>query len=281
MITPEFLTVAYGLGTAFTFGAGDFSGGFATRRGSVLAVTFFSHIAGALLLTVMALMFQERVPGAQSLMIGGLAGVFGVFGLLSLYRGLAMGRMGVVAPISAVVSAILPIMFAFFNEGLPEYTRIAGFAAAILAVWFLTFTDGALRIGLNEVILALTAGVGFGFFFITISKTGSESVFWPLVAAKVSAVGVISILFIIKGGFERLAGAQIIPSTLAGICDASGNAFFILAITAGRLDIAAALSSLYPATTVLLAWRFQDEKLEGRQWFGVFAALVALVLMSA
>jgi len=123
-MTSEAIAITYGLSSAITWGAGDFSGGWASRRNSVLTVILFSQVIGALMLVALGFLFSEQVPATPALVWGGVAGICGVLGLTAFYRGLALGRMGVVAPLSAVLTAMLPVCFAFFTEGLPRLTQI-------------------------------------------------------------------------------------------------------------------------------------------------------------
>jgi len=137
-MTSEAIAITYGLSSAITWGAGDFSGGWASRRNSVLTVILVSQVIGALALMALGFLFSEPLPATPTLVWGGVAGICGVIGLMAFYKGLASGRMGVVAPLSAVLTAVLPVCFALFTEGLPSLTQISGFAVALLAVWFLS-----------------------------------------------------------------------------------------------------------------------------------------------
>ena len=98
MISNEALAVTCGLGSAVTWGAGDFSGGFASRKGNILGVILISQFVGGVILASIALLISETIPPFESIFYGGLAGIFGILGLIALYKGLALGRMGIVAP---------------------------------------------------------------------------------------------------------------------------------------------------------------------------------------
>lgn len=276
----EFLAIAYGLASAASWGSGDFSGGFATRRGSVYSVVTISQLIGAVFLVAFAFSLGERIPSATNLILGGMAGISGAIGLVALYSGLASGRMGVVAPIAAVVAAAIPILVSLFTEGLPAASQLVGFGIALSAVWLLSSggDDGAIQV--RELGLAVTAGLGFGLFFIFIDRVSESAVLWPLVAARIASVSFLLILAMVRRGWERPARNLLPLIALSGIFDTGGNAFFALATRAGRLDIAVVLSSLYPAATVLLAWLILKERLMPQQWMGVVAALVALVLIA-
>lgn len=280
MLTTDFLAIAYGLASAASWGSGDFSGGLASRRGSVYSVVIISQLIGGLFLFALALSLGESIPSVDNLILGSLAGILGVVGLVALYQGLSSGRMGVVAPATALVAAGIPVLVSLFTEGLPATSQLAGFGMGLIAVWLLSSGGDGGAIRARELGLALTAGLGFGLFFILIDRVSQSAVLWPLVAARLASVSFLSILAIARRSWERPAPAQLPLITLSGIFDTGGNTFFALATRLGRLDIAAVLSSLYPAATVLLAWLVLKERLMPQQWLGVLAALAALVFIA-
>jgi drug/metabolite transporter (DMT)-like permease len=280
MMRSEVLAVAFGLASAASWGSGDFSGGVASRRGNVYSVVIVSQLIGAVFLFVLALTLGESVSSPNNLALAGLAGVVGVTGLVALYSGFAGGRIGVVAPIAAVVAAIMPIAASLLTEGLPSTSQVAGFGLGLIAVWLISSSGDGGSIRARELGLAIIAGLGFGLFFILIDRVGESAVLWPLVAARAASVCFLSIFASARRQLERPAGNQLPIIALAGLFDTGGNAFFLLSSRLGRLDVAAVLSSLYPAMTVLLAWILLKEGLMPRQLLGVLAALAALVFIA-
>ena len=276
------MAITYGLGSAIAWGTGDFSAGFASRESGVVSVVLFSQLIGAVFLFLLAMTFSASLPPMRDMIFGGLAGVFGVLGLMALYEGLSRGRMGIVAPISAIVTALIPIGFAFFNEGLPRVPQILGLALALSSVWLLSFSRSEeKKHRFTEFTLPLLSGIGFGLFFILIDTASHTSILWPLVGTRCVSLLMMSILFV-SSSSARIPQRSQLPFILAaGICDVLGNMFFALATNMGRLDISAMLSSLFPAATVTLAWLFLKEKLNRHQWCGVVVALAALFLISA
>ena len=280
MIDAETLTIACGLGCALTWGAGDFSGGLATRHTSVFPVTLVSQLFGIAALGLIVFLMREPVPAPGQMAFGAAAGVAGMGGILSLYSGLARGRMGIVAPISAVVTALLPVTFAFVVEGFPGGLKLAGFAVALAAVWTLSYDGRGLSATADELRLALAAGTGFGLFFIFIERASTDSILWPLIAARAASLTVLFAIMVMRKPFRWPRPAQLPMIAMAGLLDTAGNALFALAAQFGRLDLAAVVGSLYPATTVFLARAVLDERLVPRQWVGVGTALAAMVLIS-
>jgi drug/metabolite transporter (DMT)-like permease len=278
----ELTAVFYGLAAAASWGAGDFSGGVATKRSHVYLVVLLSHIVGLAGLLLLILLFGESFPTWRDLFIGALAGIAGAVGVLALYTGLAQGRMGVVAPLTAVITAIVPVLFGLFLEGLPQLHQLFGFVVALLAVWLISSDNGdaPARLRWADLRLPIVAGLGFGLFFIFIDQVSDNAILWPLVGARAASILLMALLVLWRGRGERPSRTQLGWIALAGVFDVGGNTFFALATSLGRLDVASVLSSLYPVTTVLLARFILNEHLARRQGIGVAAALVAVLLIT-
>lgn len=274
--------VVFGLLSAVTWGAGDFCGGLASKRTNVYAVVITSQAIGIGLLLGLAFVFGETFPPGRDLIWGAGAGMAGAVGLLALYRGLASGRMGLVAPISAVGAAALPVIFAAFLQGLPGLLTLIGFAVALGGIWLLSRPTSATTAAfhLKDLGLPAAAGLGFGLFFVLIDQANNHSTFWPLIAARLASLTLITLIARVNRQSVRPERSQLGLVALSGALDAGGNAFFSLAVQAGRLDVASVLSSLYPASTVLLAWWFLKERLSGGQLAGVVATLTAIALIA-
>ena len=273
-------TVIFGLAASLCWGSGDFSGGLASRRANASSVVTVAYAVGFVLLVALALIWRESFPSPLDMVWGGLAGLAGATGLISFYSALSIGRMGIAAPVSAVLTATLPVLFSAFTEGLPSLLQLGGFVLALLAIGLISRPEQAK--GRPEGIgLALLAGCGFGCFFILISRVNHTATFWPLAVARFSSVLLLLVVLRIRQQ-PLLPRITVAPLTLlAGILDATGNAFFVLATHAGRLDVAAVLSSFYPAATVLLATLVLRERMTRTQSIGILLALVAVPLISA
>ncbi|WP_370574423.1 EamA family transporter [Methanomethylovorans sp.] len=280
MIPAEFLVVFFGLISAASWGAGDFSGGFASKKANVYSVVLITQAVGVFLLAGSAWVLEEQMPPLNSMVWGVLAGIFISIALLALYRGLSLGKMGFVAPVSAVMAASVPVVYGAFYEGLPAVHQMAGFAIALIAVWLIAGDSHGVKLQRKDLYLPFVAGAGFGLFFVTIDLVSETAVLWPLTAARIAAVGVMLVFAALSGPMEMPSRSVLPVILLAGIFDTGGNTFYALASQAGRLDIASITSSLYPAGTVLLAWFILKEKLAPRQWLGVASALVAIVMIS-
>jgi drug/metabolite transporter (DMT)-like permease len=190
--------------------------------------------------------------------------------------------MGIVAPVAAVVTAVLPVIATIFVEGAPAFVQLVGFGLALLAVWLISAQHGgAGQIRAQELGLAVLAGTGFGIFLLLIGRTSAGAILWPLAAARVASISLLGVVVMATSPLKKLPAVGLLPIILAGIFDAVGNVFFALASQTGRLDVAAILASLYPAATIALARILLKEQLLPQQWGGVAAALLAIVLISA
>lgn len=273
-------TVIFGLASSLCWGSGDFNGGLASRRANASSVVIVAYATGFVLLIELALVWREPFPSSMDIAWGALAGLAGATGLISFYTALSIGRMGIVAPISAVLTAAIPVLFSALTEGLPSLVQVGGFVLALLAIWLISRPERAAGrpVGIG---LALIAGCGFGCFYILISRVSATATFWPLAVARLASV----IFLLVVMGLRRqpvLPKMTVVPLILlAGTLDAIGNAFFVLAAHVGRLDIAAILASLYPAATVLLAALVLRERMTRIQTIGVLFTLVAVPLISA
>ncbi|HEY0071558.1 MAG TPA: DMT family transporter [Chloroflexia bacterium] len=280
-IGAEALAVVYGLASALTWGAGDFTGGLATRRANPYSIVAVSQGVGLLLLLGLALLLGEPLPPQIDLVWGALAGLMGAVAVLLLYRALAMGQMGIAAPITAVLAAIAPVIFSAFTEGAPSAMQLAGFAVAVLGVWLLSRPSGPLG-SPRGIGVAVLAGVAIGAFLILLQQAGTTALYWPLVSARVAALAMMVPLALLNRRAGAFPGPRVLPlPVMSGVMDAAGNAFFVLAAQVGRLDVATVMSSLYPASTILLAAVILKERVTRLQVAGIVAALAAIALIAS
>ena len=281
------LSIIYGIASAATWGAADFIGGLATKRTSPYRVLFLAEIAGLIPFTVLALLTREPIPSTSDLLWGAIASLIGLTGLTILYRALADGQMSIAAPVSALFAALIPVIFGFFTLGAPSLATMTGFGLAFIAVWLISQTDRMnwrfpLR-GLRsfaDLRLPLLSGLFFGLYFIVIHRATLNAFFWPLVMARFAG-------FVAFGLYALVTRQPAMPPRdvwgfciINGVIDIGGNAFYILSAQTGRIDVAAVLGALYPASTVLLAWIFLKEKITWVQTFGVLLAFIAIMLFT-
>ncbi len=277
------IPILLGLASAFSWGAADFTGGLVSRKTGAFRAVLLGETVGLLLLVPATLAVGERMPGLGSMAQAALAGALGTLGLVLLYHAMATGTMSIAAPVSALMTAILPVVVGSFSEGFPGPLTFVGFAFALAAVWLVSQSKDGVKDILSHISslrLPLLAGVGFGCYFVLIHSAARDSTWWPMVASRAAGWLVIG-LFMLSRGEGLKAPRGIWPIIiLNGILDVGGNAFYILAGHIGRLDVSAVISSLYPGATVLLAWIVLKERLSRTQWLGIGAALIGIVLLA-
>lgn len=278
-------SIIFGLCAALGWGAADFSGGLAARKTGAYRTVFYAEIIGIFILFFVIMAVGEPFPNSRVWIFATLAGALGTMGLILLYHSMTLGLMSIATPVSALLAAALPVFFGIFREGLPEWMTFIGFGFALLAVWMISQGEAGVRdilLHLSDLKLPLLAGIGFGFYFILMHEaTNTGATIWPMAASRFGGLILITTYMLITRSPWKVGDSTAWPIiTLNGILDISGNAFFILASQAGRLDVSAVLSSLFPGATVLLAWIFLNERLSRNQWIGILSALIAIVLMT-
>lgn len=273
-------TVVFGLAASACWGCSDFGGGLAARRAGAGSVVVAVYAVGLVLLAVLAVLGREPFPRPIDLVWAGLAGLMGTAGLLAFYTALASGKMGLAAPVAALLTAALPVLFGLVTAGWPGLPQIGGF---VLAGFALALITGPERAGGSPKALgaAVLAGIGFGGFFILISRIGPASTLWSLTMSR--ALALVPLI-----AWVRLRRGALAPGrenahlvVVAGVLDALGNVFFVAAAHTGRIDIAAVLASLYPAATIGLSRLVLGERVKRTQAVGILLALLAVPLFSA
>lgn len=278
------MAVALAALSAVLFGAADFSGGFATKRSTVFAVLVFSQIAGGALVLIAAPLTAASAPTASDLAWGAAAGLAGAVGLAALYTGLARTVVAVVSPVAAVVGAVVPVAAGLGLGERPTALAWIGVAVAIPGIVALTAERGAAeaeRAAVRRALeLGLLAGVGFGLFFVAISRTGATSGLWPLAAARGASVTAVAALALVLRRPLSLHRGSVGAALIAGALDMAANVAFLAAARGGMLILSSVVASLYPAPTVLLALMVFREHLTPRRGVGLALAVGAVALMS-
>ena len=304
------LTAVFSLTGAFVFGAADFLGGLAAKRVSALLATATAALSGFVLL-VIAAPFLGGAWTVHDVLWGIVSGVAGAVAISLLYACLAIGPMSILSPLTAVVSAVVPMAWGLVVSG-DRLAAIGSWALglALVAVVLVGFVPekGAVRPSLRGVLMAIGSGIGIGAFFITIDQTSEESGIVPLILNRgvnatimFTAIGVIALV----GGARRRArdaavermprptsvGAAVAPPRVdtsagirlaiaCGVVDVVANTLLLLGIRAGDLSVAAVLGAMYPAGTILLAAVVLRERIAPVQWAGLVLALVAAGMLA-
>jgi drug/metabolite transporter (DMT)-like permease len=274
--------------SAVAYGAADFTGGFASRRAPMFSVVTISQLAGLSSLLPVLPLLGPASPHAADVAWGAASGLAGGFGVGLLYRALAIGTMGVVAPTTSVCAVVIPVLASLLRgERLPVLVG-GGIALAVVAIVLLGQESAhpdhpaprppqyGLPSGMWH---ALASGVAIGFFFLLLANASAEAGLWPLVAARSAGVPIFAAIVVATGNSFRLPRGLTWLVIGGGVLDMLANVLYLLATRYGSLAVAVTLCSLYPASTVLLARVVLRERLSRLQLVGMIGALVAVVLI--
>lgn len=274
------LGLLYGLGAAAVYGAADFIGGLMSRRVPPATVVFFSQLF-AVPLVLISLPFGGGEPSAAALAWGAGAGVAGGIGVLFLYRGLSRGRMSVVAPITALAAAGLPVLYGIARGERPSALAVGGVVLGLVSIWLISMSAGADDevAQASGVIDGLVAGAGFGIFFIVLDRAPGDSGMWPLLGTRAGSLAFVGGLLLARRERLKASRPDLPGIAAAGLLDFGANILFVLATRTGLLAIAAVLTSLYPAGTVLLARIFLKERLTRVQAAGLVVGAAGVILI--
>ncbi len=270
--------------SAALYGTADFLGGLAARRTAALAATVVAQGCGLVLAALALPLFPAQPPSAAGALWGVGAGVTGGAGVALLYYGLALGRVSVVAPVTAVCSITIPVLAAIGLGERPGPVALGGIAVAIASVALISRHDdpaGKPRGRDRSLAIALASGVAIGAFLVCLARAGSASGLWPLLLARAtSTLGLAAVARLAK--VPLAIPRSVLPVVAAcGALDMVANALYLIAVREGPLGLVATLASLYPASTVLLARVVLGERLRPVQSLGLACAAVAIVLITS
>lgn len=227
----------------------------------------------------LALLFREPMPQGTSVVWAFTAGLVGGIGLACLYRSLSIGKMGLNAPLSSVIAVLIPLTFSLIHEGPPHAWRTTGLALAVISIWLIATQTGA-TIRPEGLGLAVASGFGLGGFALLIKFAATAAVFWPIAVARVGSLALMLTLVVLNRSEGKPSMESLRWMLVAGVLDTSANALYVAAAQRGPLAVAAVLSSLYPATTVILARLVLKERWSRLQGLGMVSALVAVGMIS-
>jgi drug/metabolite transporter (DMT)-like permease len=298
MLTLIPANALFGLLAALFWGGGDFSGGMGAKHAGgtipgALRIILLSHSASFITLVILALLRGDTFPSGAPLLWGISAGVIGGLSLLCFYIALARGSMGAAAAISGLLAAAVPAVLTIASEGSPGTLHLTGFAVAGIAIWMVAAAPTgvleapALKPSPSTLLLAIVAGAGFGLYFVAVKHAGAAGILWPMATARMGSITTCSLFALVMAMTNRKNRAPITltkPAVLwafsTALLDTCGNLLFLSATRAGRLDIAAVLASLYPATTILLAGLVLKERFSRRQGLGMAIAAIAVAMIT-
>jgi drug/metabolite transporter (DMT)-like permease len=278
MLSFSLIPTTFSLAAVFAWGTSDFLGGYAARRANAFLLTTIAHASGLILMLLLAAGTHAEFPSQRSLLWACAGGISGGSALALFYRTLATGKMGLKAPVAAVVGAAIPTIFGMVTQGVPQAIHIAGFLVAAVGIWLISRAeDGS---GIAGVETAALCGAGFAGFYLCITQAKDGSAFWLAFFSRCGALLVTGLIVLAQRRFREITAAGVRWGVLAGCLDVSGTALFVRASQTGRLDSAVVLTSLYPAVTVLLARVILHEHFTRWKAVGMFAALLAVPMIA-
>jgi drug/metabolite transporter (DMT)-like permease len=278
------LTLA--IASAAVYGVADFLGGMATRRAAGLAVVALAQLVGLVMLAGV-LPFLPGTALTTDLMLGAVGGLCGGLGMVLFYQGLAVGPMSVVAPLTAVTSAGVPVIVGTAMGERPTVGAFAGIGLALVAIILVSAEPGASWRGVlrglrsRATVMALAAGCCFASFFVVLGLTSTAAGLWPLASARVASVSVLAVLAILAGARLSRSGGALLLVLGAGALDMAANVLYLVAVRGGMLTLVAVIASLYPVSTVLLARVVLAERLARPQVAGLGIAVAGVALIAS
>ena len=269
--------------SALMYGAADFCGGMAARKAPLPAVLASSQAVGLVVAAVASLAFGFHLTAPSDLAWGALAGVSGAAGIAALYYALATTVVAVASPLAAVTGAVIPVLLGVAAGERPGSLAWVGIGMGVFAIALLTAGPSKSpreREVRRAALLGVLAGLGFGLFFFSVSRTSHASGLWPLVAARVATVSLVVLFAVAARRPLRLSKASLPMVLLSGGLDMGANIAFLLASRSGMLSISAAVAALYPGPTVILAWILLKERVTAPRVVGLALALAGVALIS-
>jgi drug/metabolite transporter (DMT)-like permease len=279
MLTPnQFPSAVYTLGTVCCWGVSDFLGGYTARKFNSFFLALLGHAGGFSMVFAVAVANHLPLPATRGIVCAMIAGASGGTALALFYRALSQGNMGLAAPVSTVIGAAIPAVFAIWIEGFPRPLTIAGFALALVGIWLISRPEESGRPqGLG---LAVVSGLGFAGFFIFMKEAGSGAAWWLASCSRGASLVATAIITFAGRKFRPFYPTGAVIGVLAGCLDVTGTVLFVRAAQTGRLDTAVVLTSLYPVITILLARAVLKERFTPWKTAGMAAALAAVPMIA-
>lgn len=264
--------------SSISWGVADFLGGLKARQLPVLNVVTASQLTGLLLVGIYMLIRWEPMPGGDFVLWAPLSGLAGVIGLLAFYRGLAVGNMGVVAPISAT-AAVVPVVVGIASGDRPSELQYTGLVLALAGVVLASREEvsGGPARGAG---LAIVSALGFGFFFVGLDHASDADVGWAILANRVTSFSLLFAAFLVIRPPLAVRRADVPVLALIGTLDITANLMFAIASTIGLVSLVSVLGSLYPLTTAALAAVVLRERPHRVALIGVAMAIGGVVLIA-
>jgi drug/metabolite transporter (DMT)-like permease len=282
------MAVALALVSAVLYGVSDYVGGRASRRSPATAVALVAELVVFTLCIVIIPLIESDGPTSRAIWWGLAAGVTSTVGVVGLYVALARGNMTVVAPVTGIVAAIVPVAVGIATGDRPSPLAVAGIVSAVVAVALIGGIAGMFAgsagpsVDLGTVAMALGVGFSFGLLFVSLDRTGDDAGQWPLLFARFTALPLLIVAALFQFRRKRPAfGRQlVVPAVIVGVLIALSNASYLISTRKGLLSVVAVVVAMYPASTIVLAALIDGERATRSQVVGMALAAGALVMIT-
>jgi len=273
--------IAFALGASLTWGVADFFGPLQGRKLGALRTLAYVQGGGLLAIAVLVALRGRGPEGGAAVLLAVPAAVSGTLGLYAFYRGIAVGAISIVAPISGI-SAIVPVTVGILSGDRPSSWQLLGMACALTGVFFAAREPGSATKRLAAGVgLALLAALGFGAYFPIMHAAGNADYWWASLIFKLTATALILAAVAARRPALALPGGRIGALGLIGVGDMFGNLFYAAASSSGLVSVTSVLASLYPIVTILLARAVLSERVARSQEAGIALTLAGVALISA
>ena len=273
--------LALAVGAAVAYGIADYAGGRATRDAPAESVTFIGQSTSLILLLIVVPLTGAPLPSINDWVWSGLGGLGGAIALLAFYRAMSRGAMTVIAPVSAVVGLSIPVFIGLLQGERPAIIAYPGILIAVVAVALVgdVLDRHNLPTSWGTIGLAGLAGAGFGLIFVCLAQTSTDSGMWPLVGQRLVSVPTVALVALVLKHRTNLQGNVLRLALLSGFLDTTANGLYLIAVRNGMLSLVAVITALYPVSTVVLALRFDHERLHRSQAAGLVLAAISLMMV--
>jgi drug/metabolite transporter (DMT)-like permease len=286
--TPSSVAIFLAFMSAVMYGVSDYVGGRASRRSPATAVALMAELVIFAACIVVIPLFESADITGRAVWWGLAAGVTSSLGVVGLYIALARGNMTVVAPVTGVVAAVVPVVTGIMLGERPSGIAIAGIVLATVAVALIGGISGLFsgrsrsNVDAGTVMLAIAVGFAFGLLFVAYDRSGDDTGQWPLLFARFSALPVLVVAYAIqsRGARPRLGRELVLPATVVGLLIAGSNACYLISTRKGLLSVVAVVVAMYPASTICLAAVVDGERATRSQLSGMALAVASLVMVT-
>lgn len=283
------LAIVIGLASALTYGVADFFGGLAAKRTAAVVVTAFAALAGLAVLVPAAFLFPARAS-FDAFLWGGLSGITGAAAIFLLYAALAIGPMSILSPLTAVLSALVPMTWGLLGGERLSWWGYAGIGGVLVAIVLVGFVPerGAVRPRLRGLVYATLSGLLIGCFFILVDRAPADSGLYPIVANRLVAGTILAGVLVVLLVRARRRGVPPFPGlrgawgliVACGVADAAANVLILTGLRLGDLTVMSVLAALYPGGTIALAAIVLRERIAPVQWMGLVLALTSAAVLA-